>query len=391
MMIRTFHSIGQGAFYTEEFDNFTFVYDCGTETVGVDVHGKSTNSKERINTYVMDYFESKKIINFLFISHFHKDHINGLECLLSNYNVKHIFIPQYDIYERVIELININNENTHDEIEININLFDNELILEPIKTIKAISTDIKVTLVKHDYGDNTIDDDTSDYEVSPDNYLNSGELLSSPIPNWIFIPINYKNKFRSRVFSEELKKLNIEFRNTDDFVKSWGDKDKRRNIISIFKGLSSKVNENSMVVYSGSSINNYSFGYINHISLTGKEIEESRINFERNILGMNESGCIYFGDYEAKNKGALELIKNRLKEYYNSVCTIQIPHHGSFENYSKDINERRNIYSVISYGEKNRHKHPSPCTRKLIEKNAGILFEVTEKPSTILRFFIDER
>jgi hypothetical protein len=29
-MIRTFHSIGQGAFYTEKFDNgFTVVYDCG--------------------------------------------------------------------------------------------------------------------------------------------------------------------------------------------------------------------------------------------------------------------------------------------------------------------------------------------------------------------------
>ncbi|MEQ4986544.1 hypothetical protein ABN080_03580 [Proteus sp. fly-1089] len=390
-MIRTFHSIGQGAFYTEEFDNFTFVYDCGTATVGVDAHGKSTNSKARINTYVMDYFESGKIINFLFISHFHRDHINGLEYLLSHYEVKHIFIPQYNIYERVIELININNEDGHDKIDINFDLFDNELILEPIKTIKAISTNIKVILVKHDHSDNIIDNDISDYEVSPDSYFNSGELLLSPIPNWIFIPINYKNKFRSRKFSEKLKKLNIEFRNTDDFVKAWGDEDKKNNITNIFKGLPGKANENSMVVYSGSSINNYLFSDINHISLTEKEIEEDEINFERNVIGMNESSCIYFGDYEAKKKGALELIKNRLKAYYNSVCTIQIPHHGSFENYSEDINETHNIYSVISYGEKNRYGHPSPCTRKLIEKNAGILFEVTEKPSTILRFFIDER
>lgn len=34
IMIRTFHSIGQGAFYTEEFDDFRFVYDCGTDTDG---------------------------------------------------------------------------------------------------------------------------------------------------------------------------------------------------------------------------------------------------------------------------------------------------------------------------------------------------------------------
>jgi len=31
--IRTFHPVGQGAFYTEVFDNtFTMVYDCGTAT-----------------------------------------------------------------------------------------------------------------------------------------------------------------------------------------------------------------------------------------------------------------------------------------------------------------------------------------------------------------------
>ncbi|WP_109849529.1 MBL fold metallo-hydrolase [Proteus sp. CA142267] len=379
MMIRTFHPIGQGAFYTEEFDNFTFVYDCGTDTDG----------KKRIGKYVSNHFDINEEINFLFISHFHRDHINGLEYLLSKYTVKRIFIPQYDIYERVIELFNTSNEGDYEKIDIN--LFDNKLILDPIETIKSISIDTEVTLVRHDYGDSIIEDDINDYEVSPDNYLNSGEILSSPIPNWIFIPINYKDKSRSHVFSEELKKLNIEFRNTDDFVKVWSRKDKRKNVINTFRDLSYSPNENSMVVYSGSSINNYSFSKINHISLTEKEIEEDEINFERNVLGMNESSCIYFGDYEAKNKGALELIKNRLKEYYNSVCTIQIPHHGSFENYSKDINERHNIYSVISYGEKNRHGHPSPCTRKLIEKNAGILFEVTEKPSTILRFFIDER
>lgn len=29
-MTRTFHAIGQGAFYTEKFENgFTIVYDCG--------------------------------------------------------------------------------------------------------------------------------------------------------------------------------------------------------------------------------------------------------------------------------------------------------------------------------------------------------------------------
>ena len=28
---RIFHTIGQGAFYSEKHDNFNIVYDCGTE------------------------------------------------------------------------------------------------------------------------------------------------------------------------------------------------------------------------------------------------------------------------------------------------------------------------------------------------------------------------
>lgn len=31
-MIRTFHPVGQGAFYTEDFGDFRIVYDCGSST-----------------------------------------------------------------------------------------------------------------------------------------------------------------------------------------------------------------------------------------------------------------------------------------------------------------------------------------------------------------------
>ncbi|WP_038131796.1 hypothetical protein, partial [Vibrio genomosp. F10] len=34
-MLRSFHSVGQGAFYTEEFSNFVSVYDCGTDCTGL--------------------------------------------------------------------------------------------------------------------------------------------------------------------------------------------------------------------------------------------------------------------------------------------------------------------------------------------------------------------
>lgn len=70
-MIRTFHSVGQGAFYSEDFDNFKMVYDCG-----------SYKNKDLIENEVKNSFDTKEVIDAVFVSHFHEDHINGLEFLL---------------------------------------------------------------------------------------------------------------------------------------------------------------------------------------------------------------------------------------------------------------------------------------------------------------------
>ena len=79
IMHRTFHSVGQGAFYTEEFRSvarprFTTVYDCGTETA-------EGNMDIPLNQQIRDFkFRLRnKEIDLLFISHFHGDHVNGLD------------------------------------------------------------------------------------------------------------------------------------------------------------------------------------------------------------------------------------------------------------------------------------------------------------------------
>lgn len=75
-MLRTFHPIGQGGFYSERFifqgeDNINIIYDCGSAT-GV------KNVKQEIAAT----FKKGEVIHALFISHFHADHINGIEYLL---------------------------------------------------------------------------------------------------------------------------------------------------------------------------------------------------------------------------------------------------------------------------------------------------------------------
>lgn len=75
-LIRTFHPVGHGAFYTERFYDgsgkciFTAVFDCGSKTI----------SHQDLDAVVNSEFRQGENINFVFISHFHDDYVkeNGI-------------------------------------------------------------------------------------------------------------------------------------------------------------------------------------------------------------------------------------------------------------------------------------------------------------------------
>ena len=81
MMHRIFVPVGQGTFYLEKFEigeeKFTIVYDCGTSTETVD-----------IETKIKSYFEEDEEIDYVFISHLHKDHIRIFYIFI---NITHFF------------------------------------------------------------------------------------------------------------------------------------------------------------------------------------------------------------------------------------------------------------------------------------------------------------
>ena len=90
-----FRSVGQGLFYTGSLNEgeYNFVYDCGTES--------SQDYIEReISEFVSDIpkqscCNKKKNVDFVVISHLHKDHFSGLVSLMDHpdVHVKKIFLP----------------------------------------------------------------------------------------------------------------------------------------------------------------------------------------------------------------------------------------------------------------------------------------------------------
>jgi hypothetical protein len=81
-----FFPVGQGVFYCGLVDEgqYSFVYDCGTETLGV-------NLKTYMN--FLYHWNGQKQLDFVAISHFHKDHISGIKDLERLIGFKKIYLP----------------------------------------------------------------------------------------------------------------------------------------------------------------------------------------------------------------------------------------------------------------------------------------------------------
>lgn len=93
--IRVFFPVGMGGFSFERMDDTTVVYDCGSTSTKV--------IKDNINALKADFFGVKeRVIDHLFISHFDSDHRNGVETLMSLFDVKEIHLPYIDYKYRAV-------------------------------------------------------------------------------------------------------------------------------------------------------------------------------------------------------------------------------------------------------------------------------------------------
>lgn len=81
-VIRNIHPVGQGAFYSETLhrhglnDDKYVVYDCGVLPMS-----------SRLEEEIKNFLPKGSVIDVLFISHFHADHVNGLKLLAERYKI----------------------------------------------------------------------------------------------------------------------------------------------------------------------------------------------------------------------------------------------------------------------------------------------------------------
>ena len=389
-MQRVFHPVGQGAFYSEHFcfessesskRLVNVVYDCGTSTGKKYLH---------IEKEIEKGFKEGEIIDAVFISHLHDDHINGIPYLIKRCDVKRIFFPLLETPGNKL-LVKLK------AIVEGADEFSVEFIDSPQKAIAAIESKYSHNIeligvrankdnerLKSDF--NTVDEfdegidgichHTLSSGMNVAKIINSelGPLRGSGEPYWIYIPYNFE--FLSRI-DELLTELGRNALSCDQLIELGKDPERYKIQIellkSIYKGLSKDFNSHSMTVFSGGkNLNIHSIGVETGANNCMRVFYEEEKEIEK-----AHSACLYTGDYKLNDKNVVGKLKGVYNQYWKDLLLMQVPHHGSRKNYCGELVEPGVIY-IVSAGFKNRYNHPSDYVINDISANRGHPVVITE-------------
>ncbi len=377
-VIRTFHPVGQGAFYSEQFiqdgqNTGLVVYDCGS--------GTSKMSKN-LKKYVSNSLP-KRDIDILFVSHFDNDHINGIQILKSSgHNIKNVVLPLVppEIKPYVVLCAGLMDGKEASE-QIRQILYHPEDFFGDLKenikaNIKANIIYVKSAITEQHNDNNKQDEPRSIENLSGQIESGTKITLGNQFPiTWVYIPFNYEENQRVSEFKKLINDAIAQHDlpptfdpNKDDWFDDTTLKNKIQKLYNnkIFGPKPKKdkiIHTNSLMVYSGTHCrSNYRSDRYNCVvhdcCCCPCRCPKPRYYSE---------GCLYLGDVNLnvtnQITNMIPTIKTAINQYVNRIGLIQIPHHGAHGSYNSDILELAPHckHYVLSYGTTNTYGHPAPC------------------------------
>lgn len=350
-LVRTFHPVGHGAFYTERFydDSYNnlqnvanFVYDCGGEI-----------KLEKLNSIVSTAFADTKKpkINALFISHFHNDHVNGIFQLLKKCEVENIFVPVLTP-DVIIEAL------------LHCYLYRRRLWVKMVRLFKLLLG---------------IEDTQRNDRQIIIHQIEEGKLEKIPFDcnNWQYVIFNIADNKLSALlnaessFSQALSGKIIDLNKVSEIIK----KSSMRHWRDVYKKVWGKNhNAYSLIVYSGNNSRR-------KVRVIGNSIPYR--------FHCNMANCLYTGDFQpniihTSGIDNYEILKNFYKLFWTGIGIMQVPHHGSENEYNDNLYDFPRI-CIISAGSKDKHGHPDNNTITGIQNNRCLPVLVTGDPTSIVK------
>lgn len=377
-MCRWFYPIGQGGFAFEQFKNGnTVVFDCGSETI----FGERSIIEDRI-CQAFPIRDKKSIISNVFISHFHKDHINGLPFLLKQCAVSNIYLPYLTESEQVITLILLSEELNSRYMR----LFHSLITGNGIGR-SAESQNTQVTYV-HPTGDKLgpIDESKKVEHVGSGCEIPASKQKDSKKP-WFFIPYTFDNKNRSEKFKRILQENGISDSLCEEMRNSafWENNEVMEIVKKAYENIRKDINLTNMVVYSGTK----SFEPTSCLKLITSNKIKQMIQDGIYPINPHRDGCLYTGDYNAKAVREWKALKNAYNGIWNTIGVCTVPHHGSKNSFNAELTKLDSFF-VINAGCNNSYKHPHREVLQSLQKQHKEVFVINEfSNSDVLMFYFD--
>lgn len=367
-MERIFHPIGHGAFYTERFyennfdkPSFTVVYDCGSKTPSI------------LQNEIDITFRNYDVIDLFFVSHFHNDHICGVEYLLKSKQctIKRFVIPVIteDIFIEAYLYNYIETGSDHS--------FANEFLTQ---CYNGENNDYLVTVASFDDIRNGQIIDFEDLEIDDMVSANGVAEIHNPTrvkkDNWLYIPYNVNN-YREKLISAINAHPDFQGVVVNDGIIDTYRLSERLNYLGldrckvIYKEIFGDQNIYSMPVFSGIDC-----------SSIGKCYKEC--HKQGNFPSFCHTNCLYMGDYNAKNQDNYDALTKFYKHYWDRIGLIQVPHHGSKFNSDEKLYKPKK-FCIIS-AKNGSSKHPDQMTINSIRSTGSIHTIVTEDKRTEQKF-----
>lgn len=367
---RSFHPVGQGAFFTEQFfiENsekllYNVVYDCGS---------KSTAIQKHMECCIKGTLHDRKEIDVMFLSHFDNDHVKYVKSLKNKGYLRStkIFIPM--MAEK--EWLGIGSYIKNYQFFLSLD--------------ESATGGRKVIQVMPDKGNEKNDDEhlktPRTIEDIEDDKILSGTPLYTEIAStgiiWYYTPFNVRFKALIEDFKEKLGK-NYEKLRDKDYVLANMDKLK-----DIYQTLGSNppkgtaINLNSLMVMSYPEKSDRCKDYGNRTACNTYYYEWFRWNrnYTRHwLIRMNiyAGSCLYTGDTSANMDSVWKRIEQMIKLCLGekNLSLIQIPHHGSKNSYDKRIVESKKIYAGFTNYDPFYHQ-------TIFDVNLPMKFAMQKKP-----------
>lgn len=398
-MTRTFHPIGQGAFYSEEFYNsekgciFRAVYDCGSlKYCGLQRNSDGTPLKRKdIEERVVQAFPDGHGVDILFVSHLDDDHVNLIPCLkpFKDRQIRRVILPLLSAEERYMLTGYHLSRSRWGKISDALNSIINnpeDYFGNDTKVTFVRPADEERSLMGNEVDDEGVGVDDLQREVPSLTKISIGNNLpdSGRMLRWLLIPYNHKperysdlkNKLEN-AFGAGFQIANL--KDPDFVIKNL--KDLRR----CYKALSDGINRNSMALYSGPLDDTClsSIGEVVGCDIWGRYCPFDQfaeywldrvLRHEQSSVFHGSPGCLYTGDVSLDDADLTRVFGR----YVKNIGMVQLPHHGSFDSFGSGNLPIDGQVCVATYGERNSFGHPAYVVKRAVVLKGGLWVDVTE-------------